>query len=93
MPTRAKHRPCKRNELNVSVARMIHDARLRAGLTQAELGERISTRQQAIARLEDPNYDGHSLRVLKRIADALSLRLTVSMQADSFASGQPGDNP
>lgn len=65
-------------EIHAEVAQMIQNARREARLTQAELAQRIGTHQQAIARLEDPTYDGHSVRVLNRIARALRLRLSVS---------------
>jgi ribosome-binding protein aMBF1 (putative translation factor) len=64
--------------LNIRVARMIVDARTRAGLTQTELAELIDTKQPVIARLEDADYEGHSLSMLQRIADALGQRLEVS---------------
>lgn len=64
--------------LNVRVARMIYDARTRAGLTQAQLAEIIDTKQPVIARLEDADYEGHSLSMLQRIAEALGQRLEVS---------------
>jgi ribosome-binding protein aMBF1 (putative translation factor) len=64
--------------LNVRVARMIYEARTRAGLTQAQLAEVIGTKQPVIARLEDADYEGHSLSMLQRIAEALGQRLEVS---------------
>jgi ribosome-binding protein aMBF1 (putative translation factor) len=64
--------------LNVRVARMIYEARTRAGLTQAQLAELIDTKQPVIARLVDADYDGHSLSMLQRIAEALGKRLDVS---------------
>ena len=64
--------------LNVRVARMIYEARTRAGLTQAQLAELIDTKQPVIARLEDADYEGHSLSMLQRIAEALGQRLEVS---------------
>ncbi len=64
--------------LNVRVARMIFDARTRAGLTQTQLAELIDTQQPVIARLEDADYQGHSLSMLQRIAEALGQRLEVS---------------
>ena len=64
--------------LNVRVARMIFDARTRAGMTQTQLAELIDTKQPVIARLEDADYEGHSLSMLQRIAEALGQRLEVS---------------
>jgi ribosome-binding protein aMBF1 (putative translation factor) len=61
------------------IAQLIHDARTRAGLTQQQLAERIGTSQPTIARLEDADYDGHSLGMLRRIAAALKLRLEVRL--------------
>jgi ribosome-binding protein aMBF1 (putative translation factor) len=64
--------------LNVRVARMIYEARTQAGLTQAQLAELIGTKQPVIARLEDADYEGHSLSMLQRIAEALGQRLEVN---------------
>ena len=57
--------------VNAAVAQLIYDARSRAGLSQAELAKRIRTKQSVISRLEDANYEGHSLSMLQRIAAAL----------------------
>ena len=65
-------------KLNVYVARMIYEARTEAGLSQNDLAEMVGTKQQAIARLEDADYDGHSLSMLQRIADALGKKLALS---------------
>jgi ribosome-binding protein aMBF1 (putative translation factor) len=61
--------------LNARVARMIYEARTNAGLTQAQLAKLINTKQPVIARLEDADYEGHSLTMLQRIAEALGQRL------------------
>ena len=63
--------------VNVQVARLIYQARTQAGLTQAQLAERIGTQQPVIARLEDADYEGHSLTMLQRIADALDLSIDI----------------
>ena len=60
---------------NAEVARLIYEARTAAGLTQAELAALIGTKQPVIARLEDADYEGHSLSMLQRIAAALNQRL------------------
>ena len=66
-------------KLNVYVAQMIYDARTEAGLTQTALADLVDSKQQVIARLEDADYQGHSLSMLRRIATALGRTLRVSM--------------
>jgi ribosome-binding protein aMBF1 (putative translation factor) len=63
--------------VNLHVARMIYDARMAAGLTQKQLADMIGTQQSVIARLEDADYEGHSLSMLRRIAEALDQKLEV----------------
>ena len=66
-------------KLNIRVAQMIYDARQIAGLSQKQLAELIGSKQQVIARLEDADYEGHSLSMLQRIAVALGRRIELSM--------------
>ena len=65
--------------VNAEVARMIYELRKEAGLTQKELADLIGTTQSVVSRLEDADYDGHSLSMLHRIAKALNRTLTVKM--------------
>jgi transcriptional regulator with XRE-family HTH domain len=67
--------------INVRIARMICDARSKAGLTQKELANLIGTTQSVIARLEDADYEGHSLNLLNRIATALNKRVDIRFLA------------
>lgn len=71
----------EQERVNAQVAQLIHDMRVEAGLTQAELAELVGTTQSVISRLEDSDYEGHSLSMLSRIAEALKQRLTVTMTA------------
>ena len=64
---------------HANIAMQVYDARIAAGLTQKELAKRAGTVQSVISRIEDANYDGHSLSLLKRIALALSLKLDVRL--------------
>jgi ribosome-binding protein aMBF1 (putative translation factor) len=57
--------------VNAAVAQLIYAARNQAGLSQAELAQRMGTKQSVISRLEDADYEGHSLSMLHRIAAAL----------------------
>jgi DNA-binding XRE family transcriptional regulator len=63
--------------LNAEIARKIYDLRTKAGLSQRELAKRVGTTASAICRLEDSDYDGHSLYMLKRIAEALDKRVEI----------------
>ena len=54
-----------------AIARKIHELRTRAGLTQQQLAKLVGTSTSVISRLEDADYDGHSLKTLQRIAVAL----------------------
>ncbi|MDD5261617.1 MAG: helix-turn-helix transcriptional regulator [Methylacidiphilales bacterium] len=60
------------------VALQITNLRKMAGLSQAELARRLSTSQQQVSRLESPSYEGHSLSMLRRVADVLHARVHVS---------------
>jgi ribosome-binding protein aMBF1 (putative translation factor) len=65
--------------INAHVARMVYEARTKAGLTQQELAELVGTKQPVIARLEDADYKRHSLSMLQRIATALQQKLEISL--------------
>lgn len=67
--------------INARVAQLIYDARNKAGLTQKQLAELIGTKQPVIARLEDADYEGHSLSMLQKIACALNHRVEISLTA------------
>jgi DNA-binding XRE family transcriptional regulator len=62
---------------NADIAQMIYDARMEAELSQQALAELIGSNQQTISQLEDADYEGHSLAMLRRIADALHQQLIV----------------
>ena len=63
--------------VNAQVARMIYEARTKAGLTQGELAKLVGTRPSVIARLEEASFEGHPLTMLQRIAAALDKRLEI----------------
>jgi len=66
--------------VNAEVASTIYELRQEAGLTQKELADLIGTTQSVVSRLEDADYEGHSLSMLKRIAQALNKRLQVCIK-------------
>ena len=57
---------------NAEVARKLYDLRTQAGFTQAALAKLVGTTASVISRLEDADYDGHSLAMLRRIAAGLN---------------------
>lgn len=59
------------------VALQLAALREQAGVSQKELARRLHTSQQQISRLESPAYEGHSLRLLRRVARALNARVKV----------------
>jgi transcriptional regulator with XRE-family HTH domain len=65
--------------VNALVAKLIYDARAKAHLTQTQLADLIGTKQPVIARLEDADYEGHSLSMLQRIAKALNRRVEIRL--------------
>src|SRR5436190_20597719 len=85
--------------LNASVAQQIYDLRTAAGLTQQQLAELVGTTNSVICRLEDADYQGHSLTTLRRIAEALSSRIEVrfipkeSAQLSSQGKGEGKRRP
>lgn len=62
---------------NEDIALKIHELRTAAGITQTQLAKRIGTTASVICRLEDADYEGHSLAMLRRIAGALHQRIEV----------------
>ena len=62
---------------NAAIARHIHALREKAGLSQRELARLVGTTASVICRLEDADYEGHSLAMLRRIAGALDKRVEI----------------
>jgi DNA-binding XRE family transcriptional regulator len=62
---------------NEEIARKIHDLRTAAGLTQTQLAKLVGTTASVICRLEDADYEGHSLAMLRRIGAALHQRVEI----------------
>ena len=59
--------------------RSLIQARIDAGLTQAELAERMSTTQSVVARLESGRVHP-STRTLERVAQSTGTRLKISFE-------------
>ena len=72
--------------INARVAQTIYDARNKAGLTQKQFAKLVGTTQSVIARLEDADYEGHSLNMLNRIAAAVNKRVEIRLVANKRAA-------
>ena len=62
---------------NADIARRIYELRTAAGLSQRALAKLVGTTASGICRLEDADYGGHSLSMLRRIAAALHRRVEI----------------
>ena len=62
---------------NAEIARKIYDLRKAAGLSQRALAELVGTTASVICRLEDADYEGHSLAMLQRIVSAMNKRVEI----------------
>ena len=63
--------------ITADIARKVYDLRTKAGLSQRQLAKKLGTTASVICRLEDADYEGHSLSMLKRIAEALDKRVEI----------------
>jgi ribosome-binding protein aMBF1 (putative translation factor) len=62
---------------DTEVASKVYDLRTKAGLSHAALAKKVGTTASVISRLEDADYEGNSLVMLLRIAEALGKRLQI----------------
>jgi len=62
---------------DTEVASMIYALRTKAGLSQRALAKKVGTTASVICRLEDADYEGHSLAMLRRIAAALGKQVQI----------------
>lgn len=56
------------------------EAREKAHISQAELAEKIGTKQPALSRLEKGGYKKATFETLEKIADALGFRISVRLE-------------
>jgi ribosome-binding protein aMBF1 (putative translation factor) len=73
----------------IDLAVLVREMRESARLTQKELADRIDSKQSVIARLEDAEYTGHSLPLLRRIAAVCNVDLKLCATGPGFARDVP----
>lgn len=64
---------------NAEIARRVFELRTKAGLTHRQLAKLVGTSALAICQLEDAEYEGHALAMLRRIAAALDKRVEIRL--------------
>jgi transcriptional regulator with XRE-family HTH domain len=69
------------------VALQITTLSKKAGLSQKELARLLRTFQQQISRLESSGYEGHSLSMLQRVAEAHHARVRVVFEPNADDAG------
>lgn len=74
------------------IARLVYDERHAAELTRRQLADLARTSQSVITRLEDDNYEGHSLALLRRVAAALGKDLEVCFEPRPQKKGRAGSS-
>lgn len=75
--SRKARRELQAAETSAQISRQVYALRMDAGLTQMELAEHIGTSHSVISRLEDDDYEGHSLNLLRRVAEAFDKKVQV----------------
>ena len=66
---------------DMEVGRLLCALRTKAGLSQRDLAKLVGTSASVICRLEDADYDGHSLSMLRRIAAVMNRRVELRFVA------------
>lgn len=62
---------------DANIATSIYQLRTEAKLSQRELAVLVGTTASVICRLEDADYEGHSMAMLRRVAAAVGKRVEV----------------
>jgi transcriptional regulator with XRE-family HTH domain len=68
-------------ESSAEIAEQLIALRKRRGLTQAQIADATATKQPAISRAEQSDYQNHNLGTLRSIAQTLDARVRVLIQA------------
>lgn len=66
-------------EPEFQVLKAMIKAREKTGISQAELARRVGTKQSVISRLERGAFSKATLETIKKMADALNMRLEIKL--------------
>jgi transcriptional regulator with XRE-family HTH domain len=70
------------------VALQIAALREKAGFSQRDLAKLLGTSQQQISLLESRGYEGHSLSMLRHVAEALHSKVRVVFEPEGEGRGK-----
>ena len=62
----------------VLIGNQIYDLRTKAGMTQATLARKVGVKAAEIDRLENADYEGHPLPMLREIASVFGMRIELN---------------
>ena len=74
-------------EFKMQVGQAVYDLRNAVGMSQADLARLIGANQATVSKVENADYDGHTIEVLKRVCFALHTK--ISINCPTHAGGQP----
>lgn len=63
------------------IGQIVYDARIEAGLSQAQLAEKAETNEETVARVEEADCEELSLSLLNRIANALNKKIKLEFES------------
>ena len=73
----------------IAVGQQICALRKKRGLSQAQLAKMAQTSVPAISRIENGNYDGHSLKVLRKLVQLMDGQLRISIEGNEPLDERP----
>lgn len=82
-------RDVRRARSEIAVGQQIYALRKKRGLTQAQLAKMANTSVPAISRIENANYDGHSLKVLRKLVQLMDGQLRISIEGNEPSDSRP----
>jgi DNA-binding XRE family transcriptional regulator len=74
-------------ELKIQIGQALYDLRYSVGMSQAGLARLAGSSQAIISRVENADYDGNAIEILKRVCFALHTK--ISIQCTQLPSSQP----
>lgn len=69
----------EREKVHADLAMELFEARSQSGLTQQDLARLCNTQQSVIARMEDAEYQGHSISKLIEIASVMDYEVKIDL--------------